>query len=1141
MKLYKVDILHLQEIQINEDTFDTCDFISSNFNIISNNSENKYGTASLIRSDLSYRNIRCDTSGRAIVFDVDNVTLGNFYGHSGSDNISRNRRESFFAETVPNLLVNSQQHGCIGGDLNMIIDKLDATKNPDAKMSPTFKRLVRSYSWRDSFRELHPAERQYSRYYANSRTEGATRIDRCYHYGDIAIKSAIYLPLAFSDHHAHLVTIQLPDPFSRLLSPRTYPSFRIKAEVVQDPIFQGRLTESMRGWKEIRSFGLDILTWWENLVKPGVKRLAQTRSRELNKSKHEYLNLLRLRQGYLNRKLLLGETWRLAELKAVHISIENWYMIESQKIKHQSLTSEYQQEEKVRIYHHELHQKRIKKSSILKSESPSGIIEGHQACAEYLENTVSDLLEHPVDLDQAAQEALLYEVQPVFTVSDNDQLLKVPSKKEVLDILTASNQHAAPGTDGLTSYFYKQCFDIMGDALTDVVQAVFSGQKPTLSQRTSKMVFGSKPKKGNSIKPSDKRRISLLNSDFKTISGIESLRFKKTATRTLSPLQLVAGDDRRIHHGINLARNAIQAASKFTKTGCGIADTDYQAAFDYLVMSWVFMVLKKKGVRQAVIDRLTNLYQYNWSIVVVNNMEGKHIKNNRLSLRQGDVPSMFFFAYGIDPLISYLESRLTVILIYSLPVHGPAFSDSVSGILPAIEERFKVISYADDLKPAITSMEEFSLVNTASAMFEAASGCRLHRNPSSNKCKFLPLGKWRRTLKQEDLPPSCQYMRLSDHLDMVGVELWATWSQTRKANGDMVQKRMSTTINAWKAGKFMPLVLRPWSINCFALSKVWFKCGSVNLRAADISALNSSLKSWLYADLLEKPSEAVMCRPSTHGGLGVVGVKFKSLALLIRTFLETAVIPTYRHSLLHSALYRYHILDDTSIPNPGFPPYYPTEFFQTIRNVHTNSHLNILTMDIGQWTRKLTEDGLTMQGSEEFTPCRAELSSPNSDWDLCWRLCRLGGLSSELASFNFKLIHGLLVTKKRQHHLNPRSSPICSHCNLQIEEDLTHALIQCSYNNGVGLSLVSVADIYIPDIHTSSLLRLELSNLSGSHELPLVTITSTILSSIWEKRQARARITLFDIRTTLEAKCQVLRETRFSNSSIILEEMISKL
>ena len=79
----------------------------------------------------------------------------------------------------------------------------------------------------------------------------------------------------------------------------------------------------------------------------------------------------------------------------------------------------------------------------------------------------------------------------------NEKLLKLPSKQDVLDTLAASNQHAAPGTDGLTSFFYKQCFNVMGDPLTDVVLAVFSGEKPTLSQRTSKMVFGSKPEKSN--------------------------------------------------------------------------------------------------------------------------------------------------------------------------------------------------------------------------------------------------------------------------------------------------------------------------------------------------------------------------------------------------------------------------------------------------------------------------------------------------------------------------------------------------------------------------------------------------------------------------------------------------------------------
>jgi hypothetical protein len=111
-----------------------------------------------------------------------------------------------------------------------------------------------------------------------------------------------------------------------------------------------------------------------------------------------------------------------------------------------------------------------------------------------------------------------------------------------------------------------------------------------------------------------------------------------------------------------------------------------------------------------------------------------------------------------------------------LPVLGPVAEGSPSPTLPHFEERYTVVSYADELKPAVLTMKEFSLVNNASALFEAASGCRLHRDPASQKCKFLPLGRWRRTLQQEDLPPTCQYMIISDHLDMVGVQLKATWT-----------------------------------------------------------------------------------------------------------------------------------------------------------------------------------------------------------------------------------------------------------------------------------------------------------------------------------------------------------------------------
>ena len=85
----------------------------------------------------------------------------------------------------------------------------------------------------------------------------------------------------------------------------------------------------------------------------------------------------------------------------------------------------------------------------------------------------------------------------------------------------------------------------------------------------------------------------------------------------------------------------------------------------------------------------------------------------------------------------------------------------------------------------------------------------------------------------------------------------------------------------------MPLTIRPFSANSYALSKVWFKCSAIQ----DINTINSQVKGWLYQDCFEKPSEIVLFRDTVDGGLGLFNVKIRALALLIRAFLETAVHP----------------------------------------------------------------------------------------------------------------------------------------------------------------------------------------------------------------------------------------------------------
>ena len=346
-----------------------------------------------------------------------------------------------------------------------------------------------------------------------------------------------------------LITSPSSQPgLERILSPLSRPLFKTSPEVISDKVYKERLVREMVEWMKVKERGLSILPWWELVVKPGIRRLAINRSKELNKRKHSKLNCLLMKQCYFTKEVQMGNTTMLRQLKEIKAEICEWYEAQSRKIILQSRVDDVQESEKVRIFHHEQHRKMCKQSAILKLETESGILEGHDAVAGYLEEQVAGLLLQPAVLDPEAQAVLLAEITPVFTEVDNQNLAKLPDKEELKDILFNSNLNAAPGSDGITSLLYKEHWDMLGDHLLEVVTSIHRGEKPTQSQRTCLMVFGTKPKKQSSIKAKDKRRISLLNSDFKLTTGLEAARFKKTFTHTLSPLQMMAGDDRRIHH-----------------------------------------------------------------------------------------------------------------------------------------------------------------------------------------------------------------------------------------------------------------------------------------------------------------------------------------------------------------------------------------------------------------------------------------------------------------------------------------------------------------------------------------------------------------------------------------------------------------
>jgi hypothetical protein len=111
----------------------------------------------------------------------------------------------------------------------------------------------------------------------------------------------------------------------------------------------------------------------------------------------------------------------------------------------------------------------------MKLQTEQGLLEGQAACAGYLQQAVEDLLHHPAIMDQAAQHTLLAEAMEQFTEKDKKMLEAVPTKEEVEESVKTSNVDAAPGSDGITSLVYRECFHILGDGLTEVAKEIFPG------------------------------------------------------------------------------------------------------------------------------------------------------------------------------------------------------------------------------------------------------------------------------------------------------------------------------------------------------------------------------------------------------------------------------------------------------------------------------------------------------------------------------------------------------------------------------------------------------------------------------------------------------------------------------------------
>ena len=243
-------------------------------------------------------------------------------------------------------------------------------------------------------------------------------------------------------------------------------------------------------------------------------------------------------------------------------------------------------------------------------------------------------------------------------------------------------------------------------------------------------------------------------------------------------------------------------------------------------------------------------------------------------------------------------------------------------------------------------------------------------------------------------------------------------------------------------------------------------------------------------------------------------------------------------------MYRYHVLEDTSLPDPGFTPYYDKKFFDIIKYVRAKTPLNPVQLGIKEWYRLLLERNVTrivvdQEDRSELVPCKVEEKNPEVRWPEVYRLSRLRGLSPENKSFLFKIIHLLLPSKERINHITPNTSPLCW-CNSGDTESYHHLFFSCEYNRESGQALLQCIRSYDRGLTETKVLRLELET-EEPFMLASVSLLATGLQFIWDNRKSKIRTPLYSMRAELEAAISIRRRSRLQKlreTAEIMKNMI---
>lgn len=468
----------------------------------------------------------------------------------------------------------------------------------------------------------------------------------------------------------------------------------------------------------------------------------------------------------------------------------------------------------------------------------------------------------PKPSDPRAAHKLLCSTQTNLLPPQADSLLQPFSLGELTVSIQALAPHKAPGPDGLTGAFYQAFHDRLAPLLTMLFNAALTtpGAWPLSFTESVTCLLH---KKGAREDLANYRPISLLNTDYKLLTGTINRRLRPFLPQLILPSQTGFMPNRHITDCIHLADLAIHSQST-RRDPLVLLLLDQHKAYDRVSHLWMRRCLTHFHFPPLLTDLILTLHQTASTRILFNGHLTPRIPL-RSGVRQGCPLSPTLYNLTLEPLNACIQAQPTSTLC------GLRLSSS----------RLTNTHYADDTL-LFAAPQDLAPLNTILRHYMAASGSQI--NPS--KGSIIPLGSWRRGIPPDAL---ARFPALFRSIPIV------TATRPTRYLGVPLGPDPRHYIHDWgQASHLLHQLYERWShrplsiqgritvIKTLALSKLWYRAATRPISNTRLDKLfGMPLRQFLWAHKKWHLSTASLYPTPTQGGFALphLPTKFAQIRL----------------------------------------------------------------------------------------------------------------------------------------------------------------------------------------------------------------------------------------------------------------------